>query len=78
MPTSVTRSVSEGERFTRLQIHRVVKHPPSLTLRVNLSLPLTRLQTHSAVSRIEHEALHSANQLAGVQRQPLQQQRIRK
>ena len=28
---SLTRSVSEGERFKRLPIHRVVKRSPSLT-----------------------------------------------
>ena len=76
MPTSVTRSVSEGERFKRLQIHRVVKHPPSLTLRVSLSLPLTRSQTHSAIGGIEHEALHAADQFAGIKRQALQQQSV--
>ncbi len=32
---SLTRSVSEGERFTKLGIHRFSEHSPSLTLRVS-------------------------------------------
>ena len=33
--TPLTRSVSEGERFTKLGLHRVVEYSPSLTLRVS-------------------------------------------
>ena len=31
----LTRSVSEGERFTKLGVPRVSERPPSLTLRVS-------------------------------------------
>jgi len=38
---TLTRSVSEGERFEELTIASVAKHPPSLTLRVSLLRALT-------------------------------------
>src|SRR5439155_6469833 len=47
----VTRSVSEGGRFSRLRIHRLVESSPSLTLRVTWRVAQNGQRTLRTASR---------------------------